>query len=235
LRTRILTRDVTPSLHLDYKNTKVKQYHKEGRALRTETTINNTRDFGIGKGLHNLPALRQVGFQANRRLLDVQTINHDPIRGATALTQLTGPIIHPNGTRIAGLRFGDPRVNALLQAICTHRLQPYGFNNRDLRQIVAPLLGKKPGDISPGQMTYDLRRLREHGLIHRIPHTHRYEATETGYAQALFLVHAHAHLLRTGLANLSDPAQVRTPLAKATRDYRDAFTTLTRQAHLAAA
>ena len=68
-----LTDGVTPSLHVDYKNTRIKQYHKEGRALRTETTINNTRDFGIGKRLHNLPALREIGFQANRRLLDVQT------------------------------------------------------------------------------------------------------------------------------------------------------------------
>ena len=48
-RTRVLTEGVTPSLHVDYKHSKIKQYHKEGRALRTETTINDARDFGIGK------------------------------------------------------------------------------------------------------------------------------------------------------------------------------------------
>ena len=48
-RTRVITDGVTPSLHIDYKHTAIKQYHKEGRALRTETTINDTRDFGIGK------------------------------------------------------------------------------------------------------------------------------------------------------------------------------------------
>ncbi|PVY94764.1 hypothetical protein, partial [Actinomycetospora cinnamomea] len=80
-RTRVITDGVVPSLHVDYKNAKIKQYHKEGRALRTETTINDTRDFGIGKRLLNLPALRQIGFPANRRLLDVQRISHDPIRG----------------------------------------------------------------------------------------------------------------------------------------------------------
>ena len=47
-RTRVITDGVTPSLHVDYKNATIKQYHKQGRALRTETTINNTRDFGIG-------------------------------------------------------------------------------------------------------------------------------------------------------------------------------------------
>ena len=49
-RTRVLTAGVIPSLHVDYKSTKIKQYHKEGRALRTETTINNPRDFAINKG-----------------------------------------------------------------------------------------------------------------------------------------------------------------------------------------
>jgi len=65
-RTRVITEGVTPSLHIDYKSSRIKQYHKEGRALRTETTINDARDFALGKGLHNLPALRQVGFHANR-------------------------------------------------------------------------------------------------------------------------------------------------------------------------
>ena len=78
-RTRVITAGVTPSLHVDYKHTVIKQYHKEGRALRTETTINDTRDFGVGKRLTNLPALREIGFSANRRLLGVQQLGHDPI------------------------------------------------------------------------------------------------------------------------------------------------------------
>jgi hypothetical protein len=73
-RTRVITDGVVPSLHVDYKNTRIKLYDKEGRALRTETTINNTRDFGVGKLLRSLPAVRQAGFQANRRVLDVQAI-----------------------------------------------------------------------------------------------------------------------------------------------------------------
>jgi hypothetical protein len=67
-RTRVITNGVVPSLHVDYRNTKIKQYHKEGRALRTETTINDPREFGLSKRLTNLPALRQIGFTANRRL-----------------------------------------------------------------------------------------------------------------------------------------------------------------------
>src|SRR5262250_3128917 len=75
-RTRVITDGVVPSLHIDYKKTRIKQYHKEGEALRTETTINNTRDFYIGKSLRNLPALRKIGFQPNRRLLETESITH---------------------------------------------------------------------------------------------------------------------------------------------------------------
>jgi hypothetical protein len=234
-RTRVITEGVVPSLHVDYKNAKIKQYHKEGRALRTETTINDVGDFGLSKRLTNLPALRQIGFTANRRLLGVQRISHNPIRGAQAFTDLTAPIITDTGARIPGLRFGDPRAHALLQALLIHRLLPHGFTNRDLRALIAPLLGTSIEDISAGKMTYDLRRLRAHRLITRIPHTRRYQITDTGLGQALLFTHAHDHLLRTGLAEITDPdPPAPSRLRAADRAYRSAFDDLSRYAHLAA-
>jgi hypothetical protein len=235
-RTRVITDGVVPSLHIDYKHSKVKQYHKLGKALRTETTINDPyADFGIPKRLTSLPDLRQIGFAANRRLLGVQTISHDPIAGARAFTALTAPLITPAGTRIPGLRFGDPRAHALLQALLVHRLLPRGFTNRELRTLIAPLLGKTPEDITAGKMTYDLRRLREHGLIARIPHTRRYQVTDTGLHQALLFTRAHEHLLRPGLAQLTDPSPpAPSPLRAAARAYQAAYDDLARQAHLAA-
>ena len=175
-RTRVLTNGVVPSLHVEFKSTRVKQYHKEGVALRTETTINNTRDFGIGKRLHNLPALREVGFKANRRLLDVQRISHDPAIGEAAFTHLARPAVI-DGQRAPALRFADPRAQALLGAIVVFRLLPDGLANRDLRAHLAPLLGLDAQAMTAGRMTYDLRRLRLHGLIERIPGTHRLVAS----------------------------------------------------------
>jgi len=153
-RTRVITDGVTPSLHVDYKNTRIKQYHKEGRALRTETTkvalrgaINNTRNFGIGKRLINLPALRQIGFSANRRLLDVQrkvavrgAISHDCVIGAEVFNQVNQPVT-VQGQRASGLRFGDPAVHMLLNALVMFCLLPDGFSNSDLRCKLALLLG----------------------------------------------------------------------------------------------
>ncbi len=143
---RVLTAGVTPSLHIDYKHTGIKQYHKQGPALRTETTINDTRDFGIGKRLTSLPALREIGISANRRLLGVQRLSHNPIRAAEAFTAINDPLITHTGTRIPGLRFTDRRVHALLQTLLVFRLLPHGFANRDLRALLAPLLGLTPGN-----------------------------------------------------------------------------------------
>ena len=78
---------------MDYKHATIKQYHKEGRALRTETTINDTRDFSIGKPLTNLPALREVGFSASLRRPRLERLSHDPITGAEAITAVTGPAL----------------------------------------------------------------------------------------------------------------------------------------------
>jgi hypothetical protein len=235
-RTRVITSGVVPSLHTDYKHSKIKQYHKLGKALRTETTINDpSADFGIPKRLTSLPDLRQIGFTANRRLLGVQTISHDPIAGARAFTALTAPLITPAGTRIPGLRSGDPRARALLQALLVRRLLPGGFTNRELRTLIAPLLGTAPEDITAGKMTYDLRRLREHGLIARIPHTRRYQVTDTGLHQALLFTHAREHLLRPGRAQLADPSPpAPSPLRAAARAYQAAYDDLARQARLAA-
>ena len=133
----------TPSIHVDYKHSKIKQYHKLQRAIRTETTINDTRDFAIGKRLRNLPALRQVGFQANRRLLATQRLGHDPIAAARALHNITDPVT-VGDSRVAGLRFGDARAMALLSLLAVFRLSVRGFTNRDLRSHLAPLLDSSP-------------------------------------------------------------------------------------------
>jgi hypothetical protein len=235
-RTRVITEGVTPSLHIDYKHTKIKQYHKEGRALRTETTINDSGDFRIGKRLTNLPALREVGFSANRRLLGVQRLSHNPIRAAEAFTAVHEPIITSTGQRVAGLRLGDRRAHALLQALLVFRLLiPTGFSNRDLRELLAGLLGTAPREITAGQAGYDLRRLRVHGLIARIPGTHRYRLTHIGGDHAMLLTRIHTRLLQPGLAQLTDPdPPMPCHLRTAANAYRKALDQLAQQAGLAA-
>ena len=206
-RTRVLTEGVVPSLHVEYKKSKVKQYHKEGQALRTETTINDTYDFAIGRALRNLPALREIGFAANRRLLHVESLSHDCLIGEDHLHAVTSPVL-VNDQRAAGLRFGDPRVHALMHALCLFALAPTGFRHRELRDHVAHLQSRNPDTYSAGAMTYDLRRLRLHGLIERVPHSHRYRITPAGAQVAMFYARLYARALRPA-CSLQPVASVR--------------------------
>jgi hypothetical protein len=112
------------------------------------------------------------------------------------------------GQRASALRFADRAAQALLSALLVFRLLPRGFSNRDLRDHWAPLLGKAPGALTPGQMTYHLRRLRLHGLIERMPRTHRYRVTDTGWRTALFCTRAYNRVLRPGLAQVVPEAAV---------------------------
>jgi hypothetical protein len=198
-RTRIITQDVTPSLHVHYKNCRIKQYHKENRALRTETTINNTYDFAIGKRLHNLPKLREIGFAANRRLLDIERLSHDCMLAEETFQTLNSPITQGR-QRASGLRFADPRTHALLHGLILFRQIAQGFRAADMRRHLAHLSGRNPAEISQSAITYQLRRLRLHGLIERQPKTFRYRITAFGFRTALFFTRTYNRLLRPGLA-----------------------------------
>ncbi len=191
-RTRVITDGVQPSLHVEYKHSHVKQYFKEQHALRTETTINNPNDFYVNKGIDNLPHLRELGHQVNRKLLEVERVSHQCVLTQDALDRLQCPSMEA-GQRASALRFGDPRVMALLQAIAGFTHLPRGFRNRDLRPQVEALLGRP---YTTAQMTYDLRRLRLKGLIHRIPKTHRYTATTYGLKVAFFYSKLYLRILR---------------------------------------
>jgi len=204
-RTRVITDGVIPSLHIDYKGTRIKQYHKEGQALRTETTINNTRDFYIGKSLANLPALRKIGFAANRRVLEAETLTHDALLAEETLQLLQRSRV-VEGQRVAALRLADPTVQALWRAMLLFELLPAGFSNRQLRTHFAQLLGIPVEELTQGRMSYHLRRLRLHGMIERIPKSQRYHLTDFGLRTALFCTRAWARVFRTGLGMILPPA-----------------------------
>ncbi|WP_219420677.1 hypothetical protein, partial [Pseudonocardia nigra] len=187
------------------------------------------------KRLTHLPALREIGFSANRRLLGAQRLSHNPIRAAEAFTAVHDPIVADDGQRTAGLRLGDRRAHALLQALLVFRLLPHGLRNRDLRGLLAGLLGKPPDQISAGQVSYDLRRLRAHGLISRIPGSHRYRVTDVGLHHAMLLSHVQTRLLQPGLAQLADPdPPAPSTLRTTARSYQRALDQLTQDAGFAA-
>ena len=177
--------------------------------------------------------MAKAGYTANRRLLDAECISHDPAAGAAALEMLTSPVITTTCTRVPGMRFPDPRVQALLAACCALALRPAGFTSRDLRHLLAPQLGKDPGDMTGGQISYDLRRLRAHQIIERIPHSRTYQVTADGLSTALFFTRLTRRVIIPALADIAGTGPpLSSPLRQADRAYKTAIADLTAQASL---
>lgn len=229
--TRVITAGVAPSLHVGYKHSHVKQYFKEEQALRTETTINDPKDFQPTKALTTLDHLRTIGSQINTRLLDTERLNHACVLVPTRFERLQQPALV--GTqRASALRFGDARVHALLQALSHFGHVPDGFQHRDLRPLVAALLGRELAAYSSGAMTYDLRRLRLHGLIQRVDRTRRYMLTLDGWQVARFYATVYQRILQPGWAALAQPTtESFEPIQAAVRQLATATSALFERLH----
>jgi hypothetical protein len=234
--TKVINRGTEAAIQAHYRASKVKQYFKEGRALRTETTVNDTYDFGIGRTLTetNWRALTQIGHEINQRLLDHQLDACACAPDATLLERVVLPSTTPDGLPIPGLRFGEPRTMALLACLCSYTHLFAGLTNRSLRELIAGLI---PG-YSARHMTYDLRRLRRKGFIQRIPRTHRYQLTSEGRRLAVFFTKTYTRIVNPALAELDPqlPADIaaRSPLSLAYRAYERAIEEIIKQAIIAA-
>ena len=176
-----------------YKHSRIKQYLKDGKAMRIETVVNAPRDLGCNARLPNLDELQAKARAANRRILDAERAGQGTVLASPAFERIARPSADAEGRRTPALRFGDPRVMALAGALCHTLLAATGFTNKHLRVLMTGLLGGSP--YTPGQMTYDLRRLRLNGLIRRLPHTNRYTLTSDGIRIAVFYTKVYNRLL----------------------------------------
>ena len=227
---------VAPVIQAHYKHSKVKQYFKDGRALRTETTVNDPYDFGVNRTLSadTWGALLKLGHDVNTRLMAAQLAACQCAPDPAALQAVVLPSTTTNGQHAPGLRFGDPRVMALLACLCHYGHLFNGLTNRSLRELVAELI---PG-YSPRHMTYDLRRLRRKGLIRRVARSQRYELTDHGRMIAVFFTKTHTRIVNPSLAELDpqlpDTIARRSPLARSWRDFERALDHRIKQAAIAA-
>jgi hypothetical protein len=202
--TRVVTRGVEVTVNVFYKHSRMKQYLKEGRALRVETVINSPDDLGVARRLAHLDELQAKARAANRRLLDTERAGQGCVLASPAFARVAQPSTDGQaGYRTGALRFGDPRVMALAGALSILLTRTVGFTHRSLRAQVTALLGVA---YSASQMSYDLTRLRRKGLIRRLPRTNTYVLTGDGVRFALFYTKVHDRLLHPLLAADIPPA-----------------------------
>jgi hypothetical protein len=213
-RTRVITRDTEVTVNAFYKHSRVKQYLKDGRALRIETVVNSPDDLMCKRRLRHLDELQTKARDVNRRLLDTERVGQGCVLASPAFERVAQPTLTEDGRRSPALRFGDPRVMALLGALCIG-LNALGFTHRSLRAQVTHLLGHTdPAGYTVNQMSYDLARLRLNGLIVRRPGTNTYDLTPDGLRVAIFYTKVHDRLLRPLIAADRPPAppELRTAL-----------------------
>jgi hypothetical protein len=179
-------------LNIFYKNSRIKQYMKDGRALRIETVINDACDFGCGRLLHNLDELQARARDCNRRLLHAERAGQGCVLANPVFERIAHPTVDTAGRRAPAMRFGDFRVQALAGALCASLCAVTGITNRSLRALMTGLTGTP---YSMAQASYDLARLRRNGLITRRPHANTYDLTPDGLAFSIFYTKVHDRVL----------------------------------------
>jgi hypothetical protein len=201
-------------LNVFYRHSRIKQYLKDGRAMRIETVCNTPRDLGCHARLPNLDELQVKARACNRRILQAERVGQGCVLASPAFERIARPAVDAAGRRTPALRFGDPRVMALTGALCQTLLAATGFTNKSLRALIAGLLGS---DYRPGQMTYDLRRLRLAGLIQRLPRSNRYTLIAVFYTK----LYNRLLLPLTAADQPQAPPDLRAALATITRHVHD--------------
>ena len=202
-KTKVVTRGVDVTVNAFYQHSRIKQYLKDGRALRIETVVNDTYDLGCQRRLHNLGALQTKARAVNRRLLDTERVGQGCVLASPAFERIAHPTTTVDGRRAPALRFGDPRVQALAGALSVSLLAVTGITNKSLRALMTGLLGEP---YPMNRASYDLTRLRRNGLITRIQGRNLYRLTDDGLAFAIFYTKVHNRVLRPLMATAAPQA-----------------------------
>jgi hypothetical protein len=233
--TQVLQYGVMPSIRSHSKHSALKQYLKDGRALRTETMINNPHDVGRNRGIAHVDALVARGHTINRRLLEQERLSQDCVVALGAVRALGQSTVGADGQRASALRFGDERVMAVMAALSQVAHLVGGLSNKTLRHPVADLLGLPAAADSSARMSDDLRRRRLKGLVTRVPKSHADVLTELGAKVAVLFTTLHTRLFRPGLAALVPHQPHPSRLAVALAAVADVIGADIHQAHLAPA
>jgi len=178
----------------------IKMYDKAGSVLRVETTIAVTRDFKVlrpahddphgklewrllRKGVADLHRRAELSQRSNDAYLDALAAVDDNTPCAKLFDTVSRPVLD-GSRRIRALRLGDPQDLSLLEAISRGEFATAGFRNRDIRALIHRASANvSASDIRrlSSKTTRQLRLLRAHGVIKKIPKTHRYRLTPKGH------------------------------------------------------
>jgi hypothetical protein len=175
----------------------IKVYDKQGSVLRVETTMVHPERFRVyrpiegdadgrlrwqklRRGVADLWRRGEISQASNRRYLDALA----SVTGKTPLREealIVCRSIKVDGRRFRALNPWAASDGALLEAVSRGEFSLQGFRNRDVRALLYPRkAAPEEQRRRSGRVTRLFALLRAHGLIRRVPGTHRYQLTERG-------------------------------------------------------
>jgi hypothetical protein len=186
-----------------------KAYDEWGAVLRPEITINKTELFRVYRPRHDdlhselqwRPMRRGIAdlhrrAEVSQKALDCYCSALAAVDDSTTLEQITAAIerrVRWNGNSVRALHPFDPQDHALLKAINRGEFAIHGLRNRDLQSLLYPAEPNNQAECRrrSAAVSRKLRMLRAHGLIHKLPHTHRYKVSHHGRLILNAILSAH--------------------------------------------
>jgi hypothetical protein len=182
------------------KNNWLKMYDKFGQILRIETVINNPREFKVrrrverqgrsqmawcpmNKGVANFYRYHEVARAANDRYLNALAVVDRPQASVKVLDRVSKPArLGPRRRR--GLNVLRLEEQKLFRAVLRGEHHVNGFRNRDVQAVWFPARARDVAERRrrTAHVSRLLHLLRAHGLIAKIPRSHRYRVTAKGEA-----------------------------------------------------
>jgi len=165
-----------------------KAYEKAATFLRLELVSNNIKDFKLKKNIAHLSDLKASFQDLCQRWVHLQA-QHLTVHGQFDLVARLAKTVQCGNTKVAGIKLENTRLMRLLQVLLQKASgELRTWTSAYLLQTIHDQYNLKSSDYSINQLRYDLRKLRVHGLIERIPHTYFYRLTENGLKAALLMV-----------------------------------------------
>jgi hypothetical protein len=140
-KTKVVSRGTEVTVNAFYKHSRIKQYLKDGRALRIETVVNAPGDLGCQRRLHDLDERQARARAVNARVLQTERAGQACVLANPVLERIAHPSVDAGGRRATAMRFGDSRVQALAGALAVTLCAVTGITNRSLRALMTGLLG----------------------------------------------------------------------------------------------
>ena len=174
-----------------FKNAFLKQYEKFSTVLRNELVSNNLT--GLKRGLDHLEAVRErfqtitarfAGFQAQWLNIHVEF----PLLQRLALPITVGAVRYP------GIKIHDPRLIRLLEVLLHGGTQVGGWTAKQIHHTVLTSFHLAADAYGLNQLSYDLRKLKVHGLLQRDGSRYAYRLTPKGVQVALLFLFFHKRL-----------------------------------------